>query len=149
MGQSPEDELFGELLSKDPYEEPSPFGEILLKIEASPASMQSRKEAIEALQKAVREHTTKYKFLLTGDVNVEITWHFHERGRYESDASADIDNLLKPMLDAFCGPEGLIVDDCQIRSLDQHNERAADRNRTTTLHRLRVHTEGGDRLRAD
>ena len=111
------DDAFLELLKKSPFEEPSPFGEIMLHLEVAPASMQSRPTAIAALQAVVHEETTKYQYLLSGDVSLEITWHFHERGRYESDASADIDNLLKPTLDAFCGPNGLLIDDCQIRSL--------------------------------
>lgn len=112
-----DDDEFLELLKKSPFEEPSPFGEIMLYLEVAPASMQSRPAAIAALQAVVHQETSKYQYLLTGDVSMEITWHFHERDRYESDAGADIDNLLKPMLDAFCGPNGLFVDDCQIRTL--------------------------------
>jgi len=112
-----DDEVFEELLAKSPFEEPSPFGEIMLHLDVAPASLQSRPSAIAALQAVVRQETSKYQYLLSGDVSVEITWHFHERDRYESDAGADIDNLLKPMLDAFCGPDGLFIDDCQIRTL--------------------------------
>jgi hypothetical protein len=39
------------------------------------------------------------------------------RGVAEVRLGVLIDNLLKPMLDAFCGPNGLLVDDCQVRSL--------------------------------
>ena len=112
-----DDGLLEELLKKSLFGEPPPFGEVTLHLDAAPASLQSRQTAIAALRAVVHEQTGKYQYLLTGDVSMEITWHFHERHRYESDASADIDNLLKPMLDAFCGPNGLLVDDCQVRSL--------------------------------
>jgi Holliday junction resolvase RusA-like endonuclease len=117
MPDSADDDPPDELLKKSPFEEPSPFGELRLYLEAAPASLQSRQTAIDALRAVIHEQTSKYQFLLTGDVSMEITWHFHERHRYESDASADFDNLLKPMLDAFCGTNGLLVEDCQVRSL--------------------------------
>ena len=144
-----EDELWEELLKKSPFEEPSPFGEIMLHLDVAPASLQSRQSAKAALRAVVHEQTGEYQYLLTGDVSMEITWHFHDRARYESDASADIDNLLKPMLDAFCGPNGLLVDDCQMRSLriswisTTSDQPAVDHS--DQVHRLGVRSQGRDR----
>jgi hypothetical protein len=45
--------------------------------------MQSRPTAIAALQAVVCEETDKYQYLLSGDASLEITRHFHERGRYK------------------------------------------------------------------
>jgi hypothetical protein len=56
--------------------------------------------------------------LLSGDVRVEVEWLLHEQDRYESDAAPDVDNILKPLLDSLCGPQGLLIDDCQVQALD-------------------------------
>jgi hypothetical protein len=55
--------------------------------------------------------------LLSGDVEVEIEWHIAERIRYETDASADVDNILKPVLDGMSGPQGILIDDSQVQRL--------------------------------
>ena len=39
------------------------------------------------------------------------------KSRYETDAKADIDNCLKPIIDAFTGPTGLFINDCQLKGL--------------------------------
>jgi hypothetical protein len=57
-------------------------------------------------------------FLLAGDVKVGIEWTLHEQDRYESDAPPDVDNILKPLLDALCGPQGVLIDDCQVQAVD-------------------------------
>ncbi|MCI5130534.1 MAG: RusA family crossover junction endodeoxyribonuclease [Candidatus Electrothrix sp. EH2] len=35
--------------------------------------------------------------------------------RYETDTSADIDNIIKPLLDSLCGPSGILIDDNQVQ----------------------------------
>ena len=47
-----------------------------------------------------------------------IEWTVHEQDRYESDAAPDVDNILKPLLDGLCGPEGVLIDDCQVQAVD-------------------------------
>jgi hypothetical protein len=44
----------------------------------------------------------------------------HERLRYQSPFSPDVDNILKPLLDAIRGPDGLLVDDCQVQAVSCH-----------------------------
>jgi hypothetical protein len=29
-----------------------------------------------------------------------------------------VDNILKPLLDALCGPHGVLIDDCQVQAVD-------------------------------
>ncbi len=36
--------------------------------------------------------------------------------------SADIDNIIKPILDVLCGRNGIIIDDCQIQNVSSHWE---------------------------
>lgn len=97
--------------------EPPKFGELQIQIDLAAVSVQSKAEAKRLLAAAIRSETHPLEYILTGDVSVDIEWLVHERTRYESDASPDVDNVVKPTLDAFAGPEGLIIDDCQIQSL--------------------------------
>jgi hypothetical protein len=53
-------------------------------------------------------------------VKVGIEWTLHEQDRYESDAPPDVDNILKPLLDTLCGPDGVLIDDCQVQSVECH-----------------------------
>ena len=46
-----------------------------------------------------------------------ICLYNNERERYEADTLPDIDNILKVILDALCGPEGIMIDDAQVQSL--------------------------------
>jgi hypothetical protein len=41
----------------------------------------------------------------------------HEQDRHESSRSPDIDNILKPILDAMQGPDGIMVNDSQVQEL--------------------------------
>lgn len=97
--------------------EPPEFGELQIQINLAAVSVQSKAEAKKLLVAAIRSETRPLKYILTGDVSVDIEWLVHERTRYESDTSPDVDNVVKPTLDAFAGPEGLIIDDCQVQSV--------------------------------
>ncbi|HEX7154047.1 MAG TPA: RusA family crossover junction endodeoxyribonuclease [Thermoanaerobaculia bacterium] len=97
--------------------EPPVFGELQFEFALAPVSVQSKAAAKKTLAAAIRASTRQLEYILTGDVSVEVEWLVHARARYESDASPDIDNIIKPLLDSFAGPDGLIIDDCQIRSL--------------------------------
>lgn len=55
--------------------------------------------------------------MLTGQLKLEIVWLVPSKSRYETDAKADIDNCLKPIIDAFTGPTGLFINDCQLKGL--------------------------------
>lgn len=82
-----------------------------------PASLQSRrskKGQASAISAAIASDTDQ---IFLGDVSVSIEWLVEEEDRYLSDAP-DIDNILKPILDALCGPEGILIDDVQVQQID-------------------------------
>ena len=83
----------------------------------APASQQSSAQRRAVQLEAVRSTLRPCAFVLTGDVHVDITWLVSERTRYETDGAADVDNILKPLLDGMCGPDGVLVDDCQLVSV--------------------------------
>lgn len=74
-----------------------------------------KKTAIQALIKCF---TKSAKFILTGNVSVSITWFLSEQQHYENDAPPDVDNIMKPILDALCGIDGVMIDDTQVTSVD-------------------------------
>ena len=96
---------------------PSPFGELTLEIIGAPASIQAKKVVRDAYVKRIKAALSKFGFVLTGQILLDITWHVPAKSRYETDAKADIDNCLKPIIDAFTGPDGIMIDDCQLKGL--------------------------------
>lgn len=52
-----------------------------------------------------------------GDVEVTIEWFVPETYRYGTHMVADLDNIMKPLLDAVTGPGGVLIDDNQVQSL--------------------------------
>lgn len=97
--------------------EPPPFGSLEIEIPGAPSSVQSSKAVKVAYLEKIRNKLSGYQYLLTGQIMLDVTWLLPARSRYETDAKADIDNCLKPILDAFTGPSGLFIDDCQIKGL--------------------------------
>jgi Holliday junction resolvase RusA-like endonuclease len=55
--------------------------------------------------------------VFTGDVEVTIEWFISQQVRYGTHMVADLDNIVKPLLDAVTGPDGVMIDDNQVQSL--------------------------------
>ena len=96
---------------------PSPFGKLDVTVLGPPVSIQAKRTVRDAYMARVKAELTQYKFILTGPLTLDITWHVSAKSRYETDAKADIDNCIKPIVDAFTGPDGIMVDDCQLKGL--------------------------------
>jgi len=65
----------------------------------------------------VRNYTNKIPYLFSGEVSVSIELCLSAAKRYETDKSSDIDNVIKPLLDALSGPDGIMVDDHQVQDI--------------------------------
>ncbi|HEU4883315.1 MAG TPA: RusA family crossover junction endodeoxyribonuclease [Longimicrobium sp.] len=100
-----------------PLDIPPEHGLITFDVPVAPVSFQAPTSRKASLVKALRSVVSNCRYLLSGDVKIAIQWHISERVRYESDGSADVDNIVKPILDALSGPDGIIVDDCQVQQL--------------------------------
>jgi Holliday junction resolvase RusA-like endonuclease len=111
------DELLKDLVLAKNGDIPSPSGEANFTLPGSPASVQSKKGVRESYLQSIRTRLKDIKYLLTGELMLDVTWFVPAKSRFETDAKADIDNCIKPIIDAFTGPEGLFIDDCQIRGL--------------------------------
>ena len=98
--------------------EPPSSGRLTFQVEGSPVSQQSRRAEKDAFTAAIPVQMGDCAYFLAGDVRVGIEWTLHEQDRYESDAPPDVDNILKPLLDALCGPQGVLIDDSQVQAID-------------------------------
>lgn len=90
--------------------------EIAPRFDVEPPSVQSSRQKKQAFATVVREAAQKHSFLIVDDVRLTVDWVMSEQAKYESDRKADIDNILKPLFDSLCGPDGLLVDDTLIQS---------------------------------
>lgn len=99
-------------------DKPPESGEIEFLIDRSPVSLQSKGARKKEFKEYVATKIKKVNFLLSGDVRVRIQWSVHEQKRYETSTSADVDNIVKPLLDAICGPKGILIDDNQVQAIE-------------------------------
>jgi Holliday junction resolvase RusA-like endonuclease len=86
-------------------------------------SLQGSSAGRRRISESAHAEASKHGRLLTGEVAVDVEWRLSERLRWESKASLgtpDVDNILKPLLDGLCGPDGLLIDDCQVQAVSCH-----------------------------
>jgi Holliday junction resolvase RusA-like endonuclease len=100
--------------------EPPKFGELTFSFDFEPVSLQSSSVKREFVKTEIRKITQTLNYFLSGDVKVEIQWLVHEQERYESANAPDMDNIIKPILDGLSGPEGVLIDDCQVQTIGSH-----------------------------
>lgn len=89
----------------------------VLHINMPPTSHQAPAPARVAYGEAVRSLVADVPFVIVGDVRLTVEWFVSLQDRYETDATPDVDNILKPLLDSLSGRHGLLVDDCQVQSV--------------------------------
>lgn len=99
---------------------PPEFGELTFAFDFEPVSLQSSATKRKFVKTEIRKITQRLNYLLSGDVKVEIQWLVHEQERYESANAPDMDNIIKPILDGLSGPDGVMIDDCQVQSIGSH-----------------------------
>jgi Holliday junction resolvase RusA-like endonuclease len=90
---------------------------IEIQIPISPVSQQSSRAKKNLIIEAIQSEIKNSSCFFVGDVQVDIQWYIHEQLRYEKDSSADVDNIIKPILDSLCGKKGLMINDCQVQSI--------------------------------
>lgn len=94
------------------------FGEYKFFVYGRPASIQSnsniKNQYISSIKNKIRECSN----IFVREIYVYIEWHTNFEERYETDSSYDIDNIIKPTLDAMTGKNGLFIDDCQVQRVE-------------------------------
>lgn len=84
-----------------------------------PLSLQAKKDRKGPFQVALGSAVSAATdFTLLGDIRVEIDWYIDPWDRYENNKVADIDNIVKPILDAISGIDGIFLDDGQVQAID-------------------------------
>ncbi len=101
-------------------DEPPEYGELTFSFGLEPVSLQSSTTKREFIKSEIRKVTKTLNYLLSGDVKIEIQWLVYEQERYENPDSPDMDNIIKPILDGLTGPEGVLIDDCQVQTVSSH-----------------------------
>lgn len=98
-------------------EEPLISGKFSFEIQRAPVSLQSKAKRKEEFKEVVFKKIENAQYFLSGDISITIEWTIHEQKRYESNRAADVDNIVKPLLDALVGINGIMVDDNQVQSI--------------------------------
>jgi Holliday junction resolvase RusA-like endonuclease len=106
-----------ELVAPGSWESPPQCGTLTMLVHTGPVSSQSVTSGKSLFRANVQSVSRRFKYFLTGDVKIDIEWGIHEQDRYESNRYPDLDNILKALLDTLCGPEGVLLDDCQIQEI--------------------------------
>ncbi len=88
-----------------------------LELQLPPVSQQANGEAKRKLRDGIQAQLRQVDFFLSGDVKIEVEWFVNEQERYETDRSPDVDNIIKPLVDAISGQQGIIFDDNQVQSV--------------------------------
>ena len=101
-------------------DEPPEYGELTFSFELEPVSLQSSTTKREFVKSEIRKVTKSLNYLLSGDVKIDIQWLVYEQERYENPDSPDMDNIIKPILDGLTGPDGVLIDDCQVQTVSSH-----------------------------
>ncbi len=82
-----------------------------------PLSLQASSDRKEAYKTQLRSICPQSTSVFTGKIECELRWFVSPKFFYEHGHRADIDNIIKPTLDAFSGREGLWVDDTQVEKI--------------------------------
>jgi Holliday junction resolvase RusA-like endonuclease len=96
---------------------PNPDGELVFRVAAEPASIQSRPAARAVFEQSIRAETRKIDYIIEDKVGIDVTWFVEPLRRWETDELPDLDNWLKPLLDGLSGPDGVMIDDSQVCNL--------------------------------
>lgn len=89
--------------------------EVTFTVPVPPVSQQSSGKRKKNFRRSVESYIPKKNWLFTDDAAVDIIWRCSETHKYENHKSIDIDNIIKPIVDAIAG--SLLVDDTQLTAV--------------------------------
>jgi hypothetical protein len=90
---------------------------MVFEVGVDPASLDGRRASKKAYEAAIKDAVAPASYLLTGEVKVNIAWTIDERLRYQSNKSPEIDNVVKIVLENISGPDGLLINECQVQTV--------------------------------
>jgi Holliday junction resolvase RusA-like endonuclease len=86
-------------------------GEIRFIAPVKPVSSQNNGEQKRTFREEIQKITSKSQYIVTGTCWVAIDYYCQHIKRQKNPGVYDMDNIVKPILDALGGLKGLIVDD--------------------------------------
>lgn len=101
-----------------PYEGPGGDRRLEFGIDVEPVSLQARASARQTFDQALARTLREFDFVIDSQVTLTVHWYDVPRIRWQTDRYPDLDNWLKPLIDAFVGADRLLVDDSLIRSVE-------------------------------
>ena len=108
-------------MSQDKFRQISTInGDYSFLISGTPASIQSPRQIKQQYQQRIHDEIVGCRNIFSREVEAKIIWYTDYKKRYTTDSSFDIDNIVKPTLDALVGINGLVFDDCQVQSIICH-----------------------------
>jgi Holliday junction resolvase RusA-like endonuclease len=93
------------------------FGEWKEKFEFEPISYANKSNKKEEFKTSIQSKLNN-KFIYDGEIKVTIILYLNEEKMLESPAYGDLDNYAKSICDSLKGKNGIMIDDCQIQSLE-------------------------------
>ncbi len=81
-------------------------------INLKPVSGQNKDDVKRAFKENFRKITCTSEYIITSTFFVSIDYFCKYIDRYKFHGSYDIDNIIKPVLDALVGIDGIVLDDC-------------------------------------
>jgi Holliday junction resolvase RusA-like endonuclease len=79
--------------------------------------VQSRNEVKEQLSGLIKKELSKITWLIYGSIFLRLGWFLDSTDRQELDASDDLDNITKQLIDSLTGLDGIFIDDSQTKSI--------------------------------
>ena len=85
--------------------------DVCFRVYGKPPSLQNNQEKKLKFTKIVQSYTKQCPYIITNTCWIHIDYYCSELRRFKNPNMYDMDNIIKPILDALVGRDGLVVDD--------------------------------------
>jgi Holliday junction resolvase RusA-like endonuclease len=100
--------------------EPFESDMLVISIPHQLVSLQASREKKDKITAAIKNYIGDFPHIILCDVAVTLTIILNETKRHQTHLTPDIDNIVKPTIDAICGPAGLIANDNQMQAVTSY-----------------------------
>lgn len=102
--------------------------EIHFNINTVPVSVQNKSKKKKVFKKEIKKIVSKSEYIITSTVWIHIDYYCSHFKRFKNPGMYDIDNIIKPIIDALTGIDGILIDDIiidriTVNWIDSENER--------------------------
>lgn len=86
-------------------------GRVQFNAKIEPVSLQNNIVKKDLFKSELQKITSKSDYIITGTCWIAIDYFCQHMRRFKNPGAYDVDNIIKPILDALVGSKGLVVDD--------------------------------------